>query len=187
MLTIDINTVDIARLANLIGAAGDKAPLAIRRALKHTGDRTTTAVKKALVPQTGLKPRVIHNAVKGSMSGGALAYEIRSKGGDISLKYFSPKETRAGVKHTSKRQPSPLAGSFTRGGKFPRRVPLPALNGHVFKRAGAGRLPIVKQKSGVIIPAEMVRDASRAAFFSTVQSRLPDRLAHELYRILGVR
>jgi len=185
-LRVDVQTVGIERLANVLAAAGPKAPVAIRRALAHTGDKARTQVKRALVAQTGLKAKVIAKAIKVTRPNrDALRYVIRSRGGDISLKFFSPRETRKGVSHKSRHAPSPLAGSFTKGGRFPRRIAAKGLNGHVYRRTGKGRGPLALQDSGVIIPAEMVEGASRAAFFSTVERELPARLAHELYRILG--
>ena len=53
-----------------------------------------------------------------------------------------------------------------------------------FKRTGAGRAT-KGVKSGLFIPTEMVSGSSEAAFYLTVESDLPDRLAHELFRILG--
>ena len=37
---ISINTVDIGRLANSLAAAGNKAPVAIARAINHTGSKS---------------------------------------------------------------------------------------------------------------------------------------------------
>ena len=52
------------------------------------------------------------------------------------------------------------------------------------KRTGAGRAT-KGVKSGLFLPTEMVSGSSEAAFYSTVESDLPARLAHELFRILG--
>lgn len=42
-------------------------------------------------------------------------------------------------------------------------------------------------RSGVVIPAEMVRGQSQTAFFRAVDDALPRRLEHELFRVLGIR
>jgi hypothetical protein len=72
-----------------------------------------------------------------------------------------------------------------KGGRFPKRVVLRSGGGNVFKRTGSGRTPIAVQRSGLFIPTEMVTGSSEAAFYSTIESQLPARIAHELYRVLG--
>lgn len=182
-LRVDVQTVGIERLAKAFAEAGKKAPAAMRAAIRHTGLKARTQMRRAMVDQTGLKARTINRALRSAMSGDSFA--IRSRGGDISLKFFQPKETRAGVRHSSPMLGNPLAGAFTKGGRFPRRVKAAGLNGHVYKRAGSKRTPLAFQDSGVVIPREMVEGSSRAAFFKTVERELPARLAHELVRILG--
>ena len=149
---------------------------------------------RALVKQTGLKSgsggktarQVMDQALQVTRAAqqGALTYTIASHGGDIRAKYFGPKETQKGVTITPRGQRVLIAGAFTRGGRFPDRVGL-SMGGQVFKRAGRGRLGLVVQKSGVTIPAEMVTGATADAFHEVVERDLPDRLAHELMRILG--
>lgn len=192
---IDVNTVDISRLANLIAAAGDKAPLAIGRALNRAGDQARTKMRRTLAKQTGLKYRVISKALgtqrafrgasKGGL-GGSNQYVIYSRGGDIALKYFSARETRKGVTAAPFGKRRVFPGTFMKGGRFPNRKDL-GRGGHVFRRTGAARFPIEKQKSGVIIPEEMLKGETRDAFYSIVEAELPDRLAHELYGVLGIR
>ena len=53
------------------------------------------------------------------------------------------------------------------------------------KRTGSSKLPIEKQKSGLYIPAEMVKGATAAAFRTVAERDLPDRLVHELLRVIG--
>ena len=164
--------------------AGAKGPVAIARALNHTGDKVKTQMIRALVPQTGLKRKVIVKALKRSgASAGALVYAIKSRGGDISLKFFGARETRKGVTAApwGKRKLYPAA--FIKGGRFPNRVAL-GMGGQVFVRAGKSRMPIQKLKSGVFIPAEMVKGATKEAFERTVASELPKRIEHELKRII---
>lgn len=170
-----------ARLGNMYAAAGKKGPVAMNRALKHVGDKARTGMRRALAGQTGLRYGVMTRAVHGRMQGGS--YVISSRGGEVRLKFFSPREGAGGVTHRSPRRPSPIRGAFMRGGAPGHRVRLRM--GGVFMRTGAGRLPIAAVKSGVWIPKEMVTGASAEAFFDTARKELPDRLAHELMRILG--
>ncbi|MEO0980736.1 MAG: hypothetical protein AAFY24_25985, partial [Pseudomonadota bacterium] len=135
--------------------------------------------------QTGLKLRTIRSAmVPVRASGGSLTYRIKAKGGDIALKHFAARETRRGVSARPFGQRRVFASTFIKGGKFPSRVAI-GLGGHVFARTGSGRLPIEKQKSGVIIPREMIKGESAKAWQSTVAVVLPRRVVHEVRRITG--
>jgi hypothetical protein len=187
-LQIRIDTVDISRLGNQIAAAGKRAPVAIARALNHTGAKARTAMIRSLTAQTGLKRKTIVKALKTRKAAqrGDLSYTIWSRGGDISLKYFSPREARGGVsaKPFGKRTSFPMA--FLKGGRKPNRVPL-NMGGHVFRRTSASRTPIELVDSGVVIPQEMVTGATEAAFYDVAQSELANRLGHELLRILDAK
>lgn len=164
--------------------AGKKGPIAMARALNHTGDKVRTQMIRALVPQTGLKRKTIVKAlVKNRAGAGSLVYVIKSRGGDISLKHFAARETRKGVTAAPRGQRKLFASAFVKGGRFPNRVGL-GLGGHVFARVGKSRTPIKRLKSGVFIPAEMVKGATKEAFDRTVASELPKRINHELSRLI---
>lgn len=182
---ININTVDISRLANALAAVGKKAPVALARAINHTGQKARTAMVRSLTAQTGLKRKTIVKAlkVKRAAQRGDLSYTITSRGGDISLKYFSPREVRGGTTASpfGKRTNFPMA--FLKGGRRPNRVPL-NMGGHIFRRTSASRTPIELVDSGVIIPEQMVTGATEAAFYDVAGRELANRLSHELFRIL---
>lgn len=197
-LFVTLDASAIARLGNRIGAAGKGAPLALARAINHTGAKARTQMIRALVPQTGLKRRTIVKALRESKAGaGALTYTIRSHGGDIRLKYFGARETRSGVSAAPWNKRSVYAHTFMKAGWWPNRVAKGNWNGQVFERAGSvtGNLRAGSQtrrmdrfevvKSGLFIPDEMVQGASAAAFSGAVATDLPARLDHELGRILG--
>lgn len=172
------------RYANMLAAA--KHPeRALQRALSRTGDKAKTQVLRSLTHQTGLKRKVIVKAVKVKKpSFTNLTYTMTTRGGNISLKYFGPHETRKGVSAAPRNHRRIFAGDFQRGGLFPNRVAL-NMGGYVFKRLGGTRTPIAKQKSGVYIPEEMVRGETASAFESTIARDLPARVGHELLRMLG--
>lgn len=185
LLEVKLDAAQFERLGNLIGRAGKDAPTALARAINHTGDKAKTAMTRALTVQTGLKRGVIVRALKVTRaSSGSLTYRINSAGGDVSLKYFGARETRAGVSAAPWGHRQVYAGTFIKGGRFPNRVAIAKFNGQVMKRDGSGRLPVAKQKSGLFIPKEMVTGATAAAFQTTAESDLPDRLAHELLRVI---
>ena len=186
MLEVKVDPEQLQRIANLIGGAGKNAPAALARAINHTGDKAKTAMTRALTVQTGLQRKVIVKALRVERAtGGSLAYAIRSAGGDVSLKYFGARETQTGVSAAPRGRRQVYAGTFMKGGRFPNRVTVAKLNGQVFKREGSGRTPLVKVRSGVFIPQEMVTGATAEAFNVVAERDLPDRLAHELLRVIG--
>lgn len=186
-LIVQVDAEQLARMGNIIGAIGKEAPAAIARAVNRTGDMARTQMIRTLTDQTGLKRKVIVKALRVTRASGkgTLEYRIDSAGGNVSLKYFGARETRAGVSAAPWGARRVFAGTFIKGGRFPNRVPIGRLNGQVFARAGGGRFPIVKQRSGLFIPEEMVKGATAEAFRSTAERVLPDRLAHELARAMG--
>ena len=191
-LFVTLDASAIARLGNQIGAAGKNAPVALARAINHTGAKARTQMVRALVPQTGLKRKTIVKALRESKAGaGGLTYTIRSHGGNIRLKHFGARETRSGVSAAPWNQRSIWAHTFMKAGWWPNRVTKSNWNGQVFERIGSRgrtasgmhRFEVVR--SGLFIPDEMVQGASAEAFTSAVASDLPARLEHELGRVLG--
>ncbi|WP_338606873.1 phage tail protein [Pelagibacterium nitratireducens] len=173
------------RAARMVGSQFEFAN-ASRRAVNRTGDMARTRVVRALAGQTGLQQKLLRKAVKPTRANyDRIAYVMRAKGGDISLKYFKPRETRKGVSAAPFGKREVFASSFMRGGRFPHRVAVPRFHGHVFERDGRERTPITKLKSGVIIPAEMVQGETAKAFESAVRQILPVRFAHEINRLTG--
>jgi hypothetical protein len=180
--SLEIDASQIEHLGALFKKAEKEAPAAIARAIRRTGDMTATQVVRSLTAQTGLKRQVIVRAVKKRPAG--MTYSLQSRGGNVALKYFRARETRKGVSAAPWNARHVFMGTFIKGGRFPHRVGL-NLGGQVFARTGAGRVPIVKQKSGLFIPKEMISGATKQAFLSTVASVLPLRLQHEIAAILG--
>lgn len=189
-LVVTLDAASIHRLGNQIAAAGARAPMALARAINHTGNKAKTQMVRALTAQTGLKRKVIARAlVVSPASAGALTYTIRSRGGNVALKYFGARETAKGVSAAPWNARSVYAHTFMKAGWWPHRVAKGNWNGQVFERAGSstnsGIDRFVKVKSGLYIPEEMVKGATAAAFSRTAETDLPDRLAHELARVLG--
>lgn len=174
----------LRRFDNMLGALGKEAPKVLSRAVNRAGDMARTQVRRELTAQTGLKRKTIVKAVKTKRAGWRdLSYEMRSRGGDIALKFFAARETRKGVSAAPFGKRRVFAGMFIKGGRVPGRVPL-NMGGHVFRRVGQGRVPIELQDSGVIIPAEMVEGATAQAFRTTASRELPRRVEHEIGRLL---
>lgn len=183
-MKIEVDTAPMARAANLFAAAGKKAPLAIIRAVNHTGDKARNAMRSVLVGQTGLKRKTINKAVKSTRAFNGGAYVIRAEGGNIRLKFFSPRETRSGVSAAPWNKRRVYPRTFLKGGRFPNRKPL-NVGGQVLERKGQGRKPLRTVRSGLYIAEELVSGASHDAFYRVVDRDLPARIAHELYRVIG--
>ncbi len=188
---------DGKELANMLGAAGVKAPQAIRRAINHTGDKVKTAMARALAKQTGMKVSVMKRALKplrasdGSATGfapgkGSLQYILRCKGGDVALKHFKPVERGGGVYARPWGSQRFYPGAFTKSGPRGKRVVNPKFKNHVMQNVAGGvwRGKIKVVSSGVNIAAEMVKGESAAAFHKVVATDLVPRLSHELLRVL---
>lgn len=184
MIELKIDASQWKELERRVGAAGKDAPKALQRAINHTGNKAKTKMQRALADQTGLPIKTTRKALKTKSAGVGGAFVITSKGGNVRLKFFKPRETRKGVTAAPWNKRTLYAGAFTKGGRFPNRKDI-GLGGAVVKRVGAARVPIKTQKSGLFIPKEMVAGKTAQAFYGTAQSELPPRLLHELGFILG--
>lgn len=184
MFDLKIDARQMLALGQALREGGNMLPDAVRRAVNHTGDKARTQVIRALTAQTGLKRSVIVRAIKVTRANyGSSDYVLKSRGGNISLKYFSPRETKAGVTAGARGKRKLYPGAFITGGRWGKRVEL-HMGGHVFQRKSDSRTPIKKVKSGVYIPIEMTTGDTAAAFYRTVEANLANRLAHEMSRAL---
>lgn len=186
MIDIHFDLSGLAIAGRRFAQVAKEAPEATRRAINHTGDKAKTAMKIALVIQTGLKRRTMDKALKSSKisqrNGGS--YVVKVVGGEAKLSKFGARETRAGVSAAPFNSRRVFGKTFKKGGHFPNRVAIPKLHGQVFVRAGSARFPIRVVKSGVILPNEMLKGLSAQAFYSTIARDLPTRLAYEIERAL---
>lgn len=183
-MKFEVDTSSIEALAKKYRVAHTEVPTALARAINHTGAKVRTRMIRSLTAQTGLKRKVIVKALQTKTAReGNLTYVIRSKGGNIRLKYFDARETRKGVTAAPWGKRRLYPGAFIKGGHFPNRVAL-NLNGHVFERSGKGRKPIHMVRSGVFIPEEMVKGTTEIAFNTMSASEFPARIEHELSRML---
>ncbi|TDE34139.1 phage tail protein [Antarcticimicrobium sediminis] len=189
----EVNVKGLQKFENMLGALGAEAPKAVNRAINRTGDMARTQVIKTLSKQTGLPQQVIRKAIKNGpdtkrATWSDPTYVISAGGGDIRVKYFKKRETRAGVVAYlgTERGRVLFPRTFFRGGAFPRRVDLTAFGGHVLDRLSEFRYHLKHVRSGVLIPEEMVSGATADAFERSVERNLPVRLDHEISRLLGL-
>ena len=165
-LTSSLSGNGLNQFARISGAlANSSRPMlaaALNRAAGQLVRANTIAAETA---QTGLSKSTIKRAQKEELAtAGSLTYLIRTHGGNISLKYFHPKETGGGVTASPWGSQRYFARAFLMGGRLGARKPLPKLNGHVFMREGRKQLGINKVKSGLFIPTELLRGQTRASF-----------------------
>lgn len=185
MTDLHFDVSAFGRTSEHFSTASKMVPVARNRAINHTGMKARTKMKSALVVQTGLKARTMEKALRVTRAsiGNGGTFTIKAKGGDTRLHKFAAKETRAGVSAAPWRSRRIYAGTFIKGGHFPNRVDLKK-GGVVFQRTGKARYPIRVVHSGLFLPDEMVSGQSAEAFYRTVDTDLPSRMAHELERIL---
>ncbi|MGY6705911.1 hypothetical protein [Roseinatronobacter sp.] len=182
-LSVTIQGDGFDRLEGAIRALGEgKARNVYRRAINEAGRDARVPTQRALAKQTGLKVKVTRKAlVVTKASSRNLEYKLTGRGGNISLKYFGARETRKGVSAAPFGQRRIFSGRFIKGGLFGNRKAL-GMGGHVFMPSGArvwGR-SFTKEKSGVVIPNEMIKGATAQTFQATGQSKLAQKLERHL-------
>ncbi|MCJ8517812.1 hypothetical protein ABID21_000672 [Pseudorhizobium tarimense] len=163
-----------------------KFPKVLPRIVNQVGDRAKTQVVRNLTKQTGLPRKTIVAAVGDPSRArpGRLSYEMVTRGGNIRLKYLDAKETEAGVvaKPFGKRTLYP--GAFMRGGRFPDRKDVKKFDGHAFYRLNRSGTRITFARSGVIIPTEMTRGATKSAFDRIAGPLLQQRIEAAIAKLV---
>lgn len=159
-----------ASIAKLDAAAAGAMRTAMTRVVGEIGAEAHQAILGPLEHQTGLhRANRIQRAVHDEASG--LTYSLRTEGGNIALKYFGAHEGGGGVTANPRDTPAFYAGAFTKSGRPGQRAFSAKLGKQVYRNVAGGRWggKIVKVKSGVFIPQEMVRGATAAAFTGSVE------------------
>lgn len=175
----------LRRFGNQIGAMGEgKAHQALARAVNRVTTTVHGRVIKAIRKQSDIPTAITRKSVGKRLvkpgGGGALEGEVWAKGKPLSLKVFRAKQYGFGVKAKWGGNWHRYPGAFM--GPRP-GVLADRLGGHVFVRISSKRLPI-EQLFGPAVPGELVRSESARVFEATVATMLPERVAHELERLL---
>lgn len=190
MDTIRVQWADdtLQHYAGLIERLHRDNPVILPRIVNQVGNRAKTQVIRNLTKQTGLPRRTVVKALGNpatARANGRLSYEMVTRGGFIRLKYFSPRESRAGVMAKPFGKPTLFAGAFMKGGRFPKRVVVPKFGGHVYRRLNSSGTKITQVRSEVRIPHEMTTGATKAAFERIAGPLLRDRVEAALRRHFG--
>lgn len=165
-----------------------ESPVILPRIVNQVGNRAKTQVIRHLTRQTGLPRKTIVAAVGNpatARANGRLSYAMTTRGGFIRLKYFAPRETRAGVVAKPFGERKLFPGAFMRGGQWPRRVAVPAFGGHVMQRLDKAGRKLTQVRSQVRIPHEMTVGATKAAFERTAAPLLRQRVEAMLIKRFG--
>lgn len=145
------------------------------RALNHTGDKAYTAVRKALIAQTSASRTLIDDALsKQKATTASLIYSIGASSRQIPLRNFQALQFKGGVRAKVWGKLQTYRSTFI----------VPAFQGGVFVRMGAGRGPI-RTVYGPSIQVELIKDASLAAFKSVateLEARVFDEIKHMMAR-----
>jgi len=176
----------LAAFGNQIAAlgAGDA-----RKALARAVNRTTTTVRsrviRAIVKQSSIPRAIVAKQVKQRLAstrldGGALEGVVYASGRPISLKYFQAHQFSWGVRAKVYGQWQRFPHAFM--GPKPGII-APALHGNVFMRINVKRTPI-RMLEGPSVPEEMIRGEAKKVFEETVATMLPERVRHEIGRLL---
>lgn len=188
MATITAHWADkhLSLFGSRLDQMNSRFPKVLPRIVNQVGNRAKTQVIRALTKQTGLQRKVIVKAIgdPGVARPGKLSYDMVTRGGNIRLKYLSPKETRKGVSAKPFGQRKVFAGSFMKGGKFPNRQVVPKFNGHVFQRIDKAGKRLTYTRSDVRIPWEMTTGSTKAAFERTAAPLLQQRVDSAIKKLL---
>jgi hypothetical protein len=178
MIELHVDTRELVDYAALYESIPLKMANAIvTRALNHVGDIARTQVKRELAKQTGLTVTVVDKSMRTVRAIPARhSYELVATGKPIPLREFAARQTRRGVS----------ARPWGKSRVFPGTFVVRALSGHVFRRVGRARLPIVKLW-GPSLPRELLRGKMPAVFNDVVRERLSERIFHEFEQALRRR
>ena len=179
-------------MGNLYAAAGRRAPIAVRRAVKRKGEKARGLMTRAIRDRLRIKLREVRKRLKGRMISNA-SYEIVARG-RIPLKEFDTVQYSDGVKvdHVPRNwidgaEHMRIAFQAKRG--QPANQPGNAgkrrgtLGGRIVYGVGKRRRGGFRSVAGVMVPSAFV-DARVDAEFRKVASELPAELAHQLWVVV---
>lgn len=179
-------------LGNLYAAAGQRAPIAIRRAVKRKGEKARGLMTRAVRDMLGTKLREVRRRIRGRMLGPA-SYGIIARG-TINLKEFPTVQTHKGVRvgvvpndWVQGEEHLPIAfqaktgrPSSQPGNAAKRRG---TLGGRIVYGVGKGRRQGFRSVAGVMLPMAFIDQRSQAEF-NRVAAELPAEMAHQLWVVV---
>jgi hypothetical protein len=177
------------QLGNLYAAAGARAKVAVRRAVKRKGDKARGLMARQVRDLLKIRLKDVRRRLRGQMIGPS-SYAIVARG-SMRLEYFNTRQTSAGVvvpgvdvDWIEGREHLPIAFQ-AKSGK-PENQPGNAgkrrgsLGGRIVYGVGKRRRQGFRSVMGVMMPAAFM-DASVQAHFNRVAGELPGELMHQLW------
>lgn len=176
-------------LGNLYAAAGQRAPVAVRRAVKRKGERARSLMIRAVRDVLQITLRSVRKRIKGRMIS-SNSYEIVARG-KIPLSEFATTQESSGVKVTG--IPTDwIEGAANLGIAFQAKKGSPknqpgnavkrrgSLGGRIVFGTGKRRRQGFRSVGGVMVPAAFIDDRAQRAF-EKVAHELPQEIAHQLW------
>lgn len=175
----------LEKIADGLSSLGKKRTIAESRALNKVGNKARTRMVRAVTKQTNLKRKTIDKALrKKQASRSNLVFMIRSRGGNIAMKHFKARETRAGAIAYPEGKRVLTQSSWIHGGRFPnRRYLFRRFGDNVMIRLTKKRTPLRLVKSGVYIPENMLEKESERVFHRASEE-LPEQLLKQIAYLL---
>ena len=186
-LEVTIPDDQLTRWENQVAAIGDgRARVAFSRAINRTTRSVRGQVVREVVKATSIPSVIVRRAVYMSLSSqqgsGPLQGVIYASGYPVPLKFFSARQFSFGVRAKIWGEYKRFEGLFIFAGNF--NSGKPVANFHVFQRVTASRLPIEKQ-DGPAVADGLIASSVVNAWEQRVNTMLPERVSHELGRMLG--
>jgi hypothetical protein len=182
-----IDARELADLAAKYKDMGPKFTRALNATINWVGARANTEVRRNLSTQMGAPQKEIGPMLNVYPSTfGRLEYTIRGTGRPLSLRAFGAQQRAKGVS----------ARPWGTRRVFPGTFIIKSLGGSVYKRTGemvtatkgknkGRKVAQIEKLWGPGVPRELVRGFTVYAFDKTVKERFPERLEHEVARVLA--
>jgi hypothetical protein len=174
----------LTRHANALGALGDrKGKVALARAVNRVTNTVYGRVAKDVSKRTSIPVTKVRRQMTKHLArpGYEMNGVIYSAGKPMPLKEFGARQFSYGVKLKIWGKVRRFEGMFIKAGSF--RGGTDVGQGHVFQRQTTASLPIDVQ-TGPAVPEEMIKGSTKKVFEDTVRTMLPERVNHEIRRLL---
>jgi hypothetical protein len=174
-------TADLSTFRRQIAALGDKAPLAVARALNRSIASVQTAAVRDMAKDLNLAQKDVRKGLEiTKATRQSLLATLRVTSKRLLLMAFGARQTAKGVTYNLGRGRTLAEGAFIAAMK----------SGHVgvFRRVGRARLPLTRELRGPSLPHVFTAERIRAAREALAQDLLRKNLTHEVeFLVSGVR
>lgn len=146
MLTLAIDKRQMRQLQSAIDGTKKKLEVELKIAVRATAKKSQTIINQNVRKELNVKAKdvVKHITSRTSLQGAnPSARVILKKSARLPLKAFNARQTKAGVSYKVSKSSGRSKAKSAFMGPRPGQI-APKLHGHVFRRQGESRLPIVK-------------------------------------------